>query len=273
MKHQVLIASYAKDFPWLIHCLASLKKFSSGFLHPVVVTTFDDWAGARAIADQSYPEVEVKVYDGAAGQGFMRAQTVMCAGDIFCPEADHTWLLGSDCVVTAPFRPEPYFEDGKPVMLYSQYAEIEKHHPQAMPWRAGTTRAIGRQPEHEFMRRLPLIYPKGLFAPMRRHIESRHSCTFQKYMALRGAAHPFDSSESNWLGAFAWDFMPHVYTWAEITDWEMISKKYPNVVLQLWSHGGLDGKCDHGFILPSGRNTAGLTPRSIINEVVYGISS
>ena len=33
---QALIISYRPDFYWLAHCLASLKKFSVGFMPPVV---------------------------------------------------------------------------------------------------------------------------------------------------------------------------------------------------------------------------------------------
>ena len=39
---QVLIISYLPDFQWLPHCLASLRKFSVGFLPPVVCVPEQD---------------------------------------------------------------------------------------------------------------------------------------------------------------------------------------------------------------------------------------
>ena len=263
----MFIASYFRDFPFLIHCLASLKKFSKGFLHPVVGVHFNDWQGAREIVAQSYPEVEVKVYDGVEGQPFLRAQLMMLAGDIFCPESDFTWLLGSDCFVTREFTPEPFFKNGKPVMLYTDYHELRSI-PGAMQWRTGVEAALGIRPQYEFMRRLPLIYPRELFAPMRQHIAARHGKTFLKYVESCGSRKPFDTSESNWMGAFAWEWMHDLYEWVDTAKGE----NWDNPVIQFWSHhkDKLDGVCDHNAILPDGSLTAGRTPRQIIDSVLRG---
>jgi len=265
MTHQCLIASYPRDYAFLIHCLASLKKFSKGFLHPVVVVHYDDWKSARAIADQSYPEAEVKVYDGVVGQGFLRAQICMMSGDIFCPEADFTWLLGSDCFCTREFTPEPFFKGGKPVMLYTDYRDLAAI-PGALQWRGGVESALGLRPQYEFMRRLPLIYPRELFAPMRQHIAARHNVTFLKYVEWCGSRKPFDTSESNWLGAFAHRYMPDLYEWVDTAKGE----HWDNPCIQFWSHGSLDGKCDHDAVLPDGSRTAGRTPRDVIDSVLRG---
>ena len=263
MTHQVLIASYHKDFPFLLHCLRSLKRFSKGFLPPVIVVHENDVHGARQVVSQSFPEDEVAIFNGEPGMGFLRAQMAMMMGDVLCPRADYTWLLGSDCFVTDTLTPEPFFKDGKPVMLYIPYSDAGP----AICWQWGTQRALGFRPDFEFMRRLPLIYPKGLFSPARKHIADLHGRPFEDYVKTRfaGSTGAGDFSESNILGAYAFKYQPDEYAWVSGAEW----MSWPSPVLQFWSRhpAGLDGKIDHGFVL-NGKSVFGRSPRSVIDEVL-----
>ncbi len=253
--HQVLIASYQRDFIWLRHCLRSLKKFSKGFLPPVISVATPDFLGAKMLVNETFPEASVIVRDFPHGN--LRAQISMMECDRLCPGADYTYLVGSDCIVWDEFRPDQFFLDGKPIMLYTSYSLL----PPGVPWRPGTSRAMGQDLQYEFMRRLPLVYPKALFEPMRRHIESVHRMPFPSYVQSQIGRGDF--SESNIMGAFAYLFRPQLYTWL-LTD-NGLPELPKNPLGQMWSHGGLDRPMDACFVTPHG-NSVGKTPRQVITE-------
>src|SRR5574342_144140 len=96
-RHQVLIASYNRDFVWLQYNLRSLRKFQAGFLPPVVCVDGGDFAAAQRLVSQDFPGARVMRKDGRGpGTGFLRAQIAMMCGDLLCPQADYVYLLGSD---------------------------------------------------------------------------------------------------------------------------------------------------------------------------------
>ncbi len=276
-KHQVFIASYPADYCWLIHCLASLKRFSVGFAEPVVCVDENDTASVAEIIRQSYPEAKIVTYSLKPGMsGFMRAQIAMMRADEFCHDADYIYFLGSDCLAHAEFTPAPYFdEELLPVMLYSTYESMQVHHRDTIPWRGGVHRVLGFMPDNEYMRRLPLIYPKLLFGAMRKHVEKLHGMKFDEYIYIADAVFK-NTSESNCLGAFAHKYMPSFYRWVDIAGAGINGAyipKWPSNIGQFWSHGGLDRPMEACFTyLHKGveKNSVGQTPRSVINQVLYG---
>ena len=85
-----------------------------------------------------------------------------------------------------------------------------------------------------------------------------------------------NTSEANILGAYAHRFMPDSCVFIDALDTERNPPPkngwaYP--IAQAWSHGGLDRPGEWCAVLPGGGNTAGRTPRSVINQVLYGITS
>lgn len=273
MTSQVFIASYRNDFEWLIHCLGSLKRFSSGFLPPVICVDTADYAGAESVVTRAYPEATIVIKDGREKQGFMRAQISMMEVDLLCPDADFIFLLGSDTIAAGPFSPDPYFKDGKPAMLYTTYADLNvPGHSNAMPWQVGTERILGWKPHAEFMRRLPIVYPRGLFKPMRDFISKRHGMEFEDFIYRNDWAHG-NTSESNLLGAYAWKFMPEIFHWVDtskagVEDGEV--KGFPSPIRQFWSRGGLDRVTEANFNF-DGLSSKGRTPREIMNHILYNI--
>lgn len=276
MTHQVLISSYQKDFQWLYWNLVTLKRFMRGFLPPVINVSSGDAAECRELVARTFPEAKVWVFDGRPGLGNLRAQVGMCMGDKLCEGADYIWLLGSDCVVSGDFSPEPFFRNGKPVMLINSYEKLLQYAPGIGPWRVGTTNAIGFIPDYEYMRRLPLIYPTGLFEPMRRHIEALHEKCFSDYVYGIGAyaqrsnrSDAANFSESNVMGAFADRYMHDAYEWVNLDeDYEGEMAKLPSPLIQFWSFGGLDTPADVRFAYGDGQNTFGKTPRQVIKEIL-----
>ncbi len=264
MKAQCLIASYAKDAVWLEVCLRSLKKFSVGFMPPVVAVSQIDYAQFREIADRVFPEAIISVFDG---HGFMRAQAAMCSGDILCPDAEYVFLLGSDCMMVDTFSPEPFFRNGKPVMLYNTYQHLLKHAPGVKPWKIGTERVLGFTVPAEHMRRLPLVYPVELYPLVRAHIEELHKMPFIDYLYASDKSHG-GNSESNILGSWAYKFRPDMYEWICLDDrYDSEMKNHPNPIHQHWSHGGIDRKCDRDMKYFGG-STLGKTPRNLFKEIL-----
>lgn len=265
MKNQVFISSYARDFKWLEHCLFSLVKFGVNWLPPVVCVSQVEYAAAVELVNRVAPgKVEVVVKDGT---GFMRAQIAMMEADIFCPEADNIFLVGSDCVAFAEFDPAMYCDDqGRPVVLFTPREIIEVHARQCMPWLIGTERVLGIRPVAEFMRRLPSVFPRLVFRAMRNHVEKFHCNTFEQYI-IRGNIAKGDTSEANILGCFAYEFMSDSCCWVSTANDDFLAWK--TVLLQMWSHGGLDLPMDACATLPDGTATAGRKPREVIARILY----
>lgn len=262
--HQVLIASYAKDFPFLEPCLWSLQRFSDGFLPPVIAVASPDYEEARKLVASVFPQAQVKIRDGHPQHGFMRAQLSMLEGDKLC-EGDFVWLVGSDCFVHKPLRPEDYFWNGKPVLLYNTYAYLEEIGSAGTCWRTGTGSILGVTPEREYMRRLPLVYPRELFSGLRWYVETMNGECFDAVI-YREWAKSRSVSESNLLGAFAWHFRHSVYEWVNLDGNEEWHKEWPNAMLQFWSHGGLDHVSDRHDEYLCGE-TFGETFRDVIADV------
>lgn len=204
----------------------------------------------------------------------MRAQLSMMSGDLLCPDADFVFLVGSDCIATSEFRPDDYFAaNGKPIMLMSSYAALEKAHPGAVPWKPGVTRVLKFVPKYEYMRRLPIVYPKALFPALRAHVEGLHGKPFADFIYESDKLHR-NTSESNLLGAYAHKFMPDIFEWVDIGGDGVDNSPLPNMpnpLLQLWSHGGLDRPADSRFVYTVTKSAFGRKPRDIINEIVYGL--
>lgn len=279
MKHQALICSYPKDWEmapgmdrqWLGHCLTSLKKFAAYELPPVVCVDSQDERAAQTILHLTYPEAKVWLYDGRPGQGFMRAQIAMMRADQGCPQADVIHFIGSDCIATGPFSPSIYADEaGKPYLLYTPYSALPP-----LAWKAGTERVLGvANIEYEFMRRLPSVLPTKIFAPMRAHVEKHHGMDFDAYIHAGNEACR-DTSEANILGAYAYYFMRDSCHWLSTIDGEAgyNPAKHLNAIGQHWSHGGLDRPTDacYNYTIDGvEKNAVGQTPRSLIDQIVYG---
>jgi hypothetical protein len=255
MKHQILIASYHKDFNWLRQCLRSLAKFSTGFLTPVIAVPGDDVDAAEDVTKGAKIGV-VKAWDGP---GFGRAQHAMMCGDELCPYTDYVWLLGSDCLAVEPFTPETYCgPNGLPFMLYNSWNHMRKHCPPTLHWKPGVEKALGWESQGEFMRRLPLAYPVTMLPALREFIQRRHGISFRDYV-LRSVNTERNFSESNVMGEWAYRMAHDAYNWVNMDKPPAGFVPWPkNPIVQHWSHGGFDRP----------RDQDGRTPRSVMVDVL-----
>ena len=269
--HQIFISSYSKDFQFLRPNLLSLQKFCEGFLPPVVCVDEGDYGEAKRLLARTPVDVRLVVKNGRRGQGFMRAQIAMMECDLLSPDnADFYYLVGSDCLAHRRFAPDIYFRDGKPVMLYNSRKYFEDAQAGApLAWIDSTSEILKFPVHGEFMRRLPIVYPRELFKPVRDHVEAVQGQPFEDYIYARNKAGGL-VSESNILGAFAWHRMPELYKWMHADgNPEYLQYRFdePDPIAQFWSHGGLNRPAETCAVV-NGRSCAGRTPREVITEVL-----
>lgn len=264
-RHQLFVSSYRRDAEWFSHCLASIRVFARGFLPPTVCVSSEDASQFQELCRTIHPECRVVVKDGRPGQGFMRAQVAMLSADLLCPEADIIYWLGSDCLLTDVMTPDKYHVNEKPIVLYRPYRKLDP-----LIWERGTSRVLGFPVPNETMGRLPSVYPREIFEPMRRHVEAIHHRPFDDYI-YDGDLGNRDTSEANILGSFAQRFMPETCEWIDATTTPPPATlggwAFP--VAQFFSHGGLDRPMECCATLPDGTNTVGRTPRSVIRQILY----
>jgi hypothetical protein len=240
VEHVPFIASYHGDFWMLGAALRSHKLNGRDWMPPVVCVDSKDKAGAEEIVAREFPEARVVVKDPIpGGSGYMRAQCAMLSCDLLSPDmGDYFWLFGSDTFLVKPFSPfDGWSHDyARPVMLYTPHktlGRITKH------WQEGVSEALGWLPEHDYMRRLPLPYPRVVYPEVRAAIEKAHpGKTYEEYVhgTARGPkGYHSKFSESNVMGAYAWKNMNSIYHWINTDLW---AGWHDWGCWQMWSHGG-----------------------------------
>ena len=226
----MLTVSYDKDLEWLKYQKQSFDKFCSGYHSYTVVSYPEDnerlqkWLNNEGISSfTSNHSKNIK-------KGYMKQQIIKLHADDFCGDADYIMHVDSDCVFHTKNKPSDYFIEGKPVMLMTSYEGPTLKNDQAYCWKKITEDALGENVEYEFMRRIPLIYPIGLYKELRDFIISVHGKTITEYVENGGAL-----SEFNLLGAYCWRYHRDKFYWIN-TD---ISTPPKEVLRQFWSYGGV----------------------------------
>lgn len=139
-------------------------------------------------------------------------------------------------------------------MLWNTWEHLAKHNAPCMFWRAGTEDALGGTSAGEFMRRLPIVYPRGLYCKVRAAIRVRHG-GFEPYVLDR-VNRVKNFSESDVMGEYAWRYMHEEYHWHCLDD---VPYESATAMTQFWSRGGLEKPSDrHG----------GRKPSAVITEIL-----
>lgn len=228
----IFCVTYHKDARWLEYMLRSVQKYAKGFRQTIVIyPTRDEGVLAPVCEKFSFVKAFSFVED-ADGHMLQNALKTMC--DEFS-DADYFFHLDSDCVFTEEARPEDYMTDGKCDILFAPYSTLA-HVPGGVPWQGITSAALGVPVIVETMRRFPFLYPRWLYAEVRKRIEAVHKKTFVKYVLeaplIGGAFRGY--SEFNALGVAALNFWPK-----EFHAYNVNYHCKPGKVRQFWSHSGL----------------------------------
>lgn len=194
----IFIRSYAGDFHWLSYALKSLHKRTKGFgqIHIVVPTSHAQ--GLSQLTEEKIYECPVYADD------YIGQQITKLMADTYS-NADFIMHVDSDLIFVQDVTPETFIVDGKPVIYYEPYSVVGME-----PWYPIVYEVLGWAPENEFMRRFPFVYPRWLYADLRKYLESRHSNTLENYVSGR----PYRSfTEFNIIGEFAWKMHHDKFTW------------------------------------------------------------
>lgn len=231
MKYAIFIRTYPKDYEWLKYCLRSIRKHAP---EVGVVVTWPQGTEAPSLADAPekflFTPVDREHHDDYIGQQITKLQADKWVNYLqFEPRAvEYVVHIDSDTVLTD--SPDKLFIDGKPQMLRTPYSQLPLD---AQVWKPITEGHMGREVSHEYMRRLPLVYPVSLYGELRRYLEAQHGTTFDQWAARVPAGR---LSEFNLLGAYAFEHMHDAFHWVD-TDRDPLP---PLVATQRWSWGGID---------------------------------
>lgn len=243
MKTEILIVTYAKDFPYLEWCLKSVSKFARGFerINILIPTGNRDLMTVLLYGvAQTHPlpfPILIQTYDEWPGKGMLHHDFQIMNADKWCSSADFIAHIDADCIFTASVTPDTYIVNGKPLLRFEPFARLGNRHAGVMCWKPCTERCLPFPIEHETMRCHPEVYHRRLYAVARDLIAYKLGHSLEEYLRTR----PNDKAdwfcEFNALGNVALKAHPHEYTAVEQFSDAVTPKNY---LQQFWSHGPLD---------------------------------
>lgn len=234
MKLEILIRTHAPDAQWLEWCLLSCKQRVPEI--PVtVVCPITDGPRIKLVTDKF--DLPLSTVYPVHKDGYMDQQWTKLNADHFCKDADYIIHVDSDCIWTAGV--EGLFSDGKPLMLKTPYDELQSGG--AGVWQGITERALGYRPEFEYMRRMPLVYPRIAYSLLRSHLREVHAKDggLEKWFA---GLENREFSEFNALGLFCDWYLTEQFTWVDTSrvGSGFCQETLPEPVMrQGWSWGGM----------------------------------
>jgi hypothetical protein len=226
VKVDIFIRSYKNDFEWLKYCLRSIKKFCKGF-NDVHVAVPNEDVSALDFLDG---EIAHGVCDKC--EGYLAQQVTKMYADNFC-NADYILHVDSDCIFFKETHPEDFFEHEKPIVLYDEnvmavcpiYSTIRP-----TPWPEIAKLTLGWFDEKEYMRRLPIIYPRWIYPEFRKFVQQVQKHDLETWIC----AQPYRQfSEFNTLGQWANRFHNDKFTWLKSGEKETCATQH-------WSWGGVE---------------------------------
>ena len=220
--HAIFIRSYYKDAEWLRYCLRSCREYAPD-TRVVIVSPPDSEATIRPIAAEFGHEFYVVPVTHK--NGYIDQQFTKITADQWVDE-DYIIHLDSDCLLLCPL--DALFHMERPVMLKTAWKLLAGD--QAVVWRGVVDGALGINPDFEFMRRHPLVYPRTIYPRVRAALEARHGSLvdwFRRQTAF---------SEFNVLGAWCHQHAYDEFHWID-TEHDPLP---PPFVRQGWSWGGFE---------------------------------
>lgn len=236
----ILYVTFGRDLDWTRYSLESILKYGKGFTGiTIVVPTWDvnKFLQFERYSTPTCP-VLIKNFLEYPGKGFVHHLAMKCYGDVFCPDADLVLHMDPDCLFTAPFTPEDYMVDGKPVLVIEPYEVLRTIHPARFNWKQVTEEAVRFDVSHETMCRHPAIHWKETYKATRDRIEGFHVTPFIDFVIKQKNSYPQGFGEFNTLGAIAMKYLPEDYHFIDRGD-KGPAADPPSKVWQGWSYTGV----------------------------------
>lgn len=213
----IFIKSYHKDFRWLYHALTSITRNVTGYNKVILLIPETDKA---SFDTRNLPDRTEVHYVRDEGNGWLRQQYFKLTAYKYS-FAEFILFSDSDCFFDHPIDLQEFVKDGKPEILYTDWAKVD----QAICWKEPTEKIMGEAVPWEFMRRNQLIYYRETLVNLHKWRPSLEQ------LIMKSPNGRF--SEFNLLGAYAFKFEPHNYTWINTDNWTYVEPK----AIQIWSHG------------------------------------
>lgn len=222
MTTSIFIRTYDKDAAWLRYSLKSIQKFCSGFLETVVTAPP---ASAHTIVDACAGyNVKFKPCDSLPDD-YLGQQLTKLNADKYCA-GEFITHVDSDCVFTTPTRPEDLFDGNKPIFYFTPYSLIET------PWQPITSKALKTTVSYEYMRRMPLTFPRASYQRFREYMRALHNKEIAHYIIEQPNK---EFSEFNAIGAYCHQAETGSFTFVNTHENEIP----PARLNQFWSWGGV----------------------------------
>lgn len=215
IKTSIITITYDKDLEFLKYNLKSIKKFCEGYNENIIVIDDheDDCAKSQRYLDSISQKYFIDEKAKNIKHGYVRQQWIKLLSDKYVADnTDYILHIDSDSVFSAEHNPDVWFKDGKPVMLRTSYDMLFKKMKRPIEgvqrWQQLTSEALGFDVGYEYMRGMPLVYPKRLFGELRSYIARTHGCSLFDYLKDKPTI-----SEYNILGAYAYKYMRDEFYW------------------------------------------------------------
>ena len=190
----IFIKTCIRDKEYHKYCLASIKKYCTGFRNTVVV-------------------------EGEHPNGYIHQQVIKLHADEYT-DADFILFTDSDTLFNTPVIPESFMSDGKPIWYMTPFSTLFNddslhinHHNTLRHWHKSMYDFCGTPPPFEFMRRQPFMLPLYVLKDIQQYCLKTHGKSLKQY--------PFDKgvfTEWNVLGFYCWLHHHDAFTWINTDD-------------------------------------------------------
>ena len=207
----IFIRTYDKDAHWLERSLPTLvENCRAGYGKIMVVGVPGECDKVALIADKNGANFCIDPAAGTIYNGYINQQFTKMRADLFMPTYQEIMFIDADTFCLEPHDPkEVWYKDGKIELLYSRWEDVGD----AKCWKMPTELATGIEAQHEYMRRLPQVYPSWLLKATRDAMRGHTQRTFIEYM--RGVK---TISEFNVIGNVAYGKYKEMFHWTNPQD-------------------------------------------------------
>ena len=210
-----LVPFYSAHAPFVAYLLNSIDLFVPCRGDIVFVMTPEDVPSFLAVkkVDTKFHILRPSLPDGF---GYLEQQLITLRADIYTTRK-YVMMLDTDVVLSSYRLDECYIHDNKIIVHCIPYdSAVAARQPENLIdiWRRGTEHALGVNVSAECMTRIPLLYPREIFAALRKHIEALHSKNFTLFLEDYFHGHSTKWAKENLLlsnfqilNHFAYNFM------------------------------------------------------------------
>lgn len=206
----VMIRSWRGDVKYAAMAAKSVLKHMPGAADIVLVIPEEDYEIFKHPARRSNSHAKVRLVrePRLIADDHVQQKYSKLMADTYCTNA-FIFHLDSDMVFSRTVYRKDLFFMGRPIMEYDRYDNLPE---EARQWKLGTSKAVGKDVEHEFSRSNNRMYPRAVYSAARTHIEQQFGTTVAEFLSdvdmLEEAFSVF-----NYIGAYMWHHMRDAMWW------------------------------------------------------------